>query len=71
VAKEAGRDWQCRNGRFLRPLREWMRGFHDRLRPSSLFILFGCSSISIASLIIQSMCLDLVDRMVVFWLWMR
>jgi hypothetical protein len=50
-----------------------MRGFHDQLRrrPSSLFMLFGCSSISMASLIIWSMYLDLVDRMVVSWSWMR
>jgi hypothetical protein len=36
---------------FLRTLREWISGFHDRLRqrPSSLFMLFGCSSISLAS----------------------
>jgi hypothetical protein len=41
-----------------------MRGFHDRLRgrPSSLFLLFGCSSISMASLIIRSMYLDLVEN---------
>jgi hypothetical protein len=34
--------------RFLHTLREWISGFYDRLRqrPSSLFMLFGCSSIS-------------------------
>jgi hypothetical protein len=39
---------------FLRTLREWIRGFHDRLRQrsSSLFMLFGCSSISM--IIIQT-----------------
>jgi hypothetical protein len=41
---------------FLRPLREQMKGFHDWLRQrSSLFMLFRCSSISVASLIIWSM----------------
>jgi hypothetical protein len=48
---------RCNNyslgGGFLRALREWISGFHDRLRtrPSSLFKLFGWSSISLASLI--------------------
>jgi hypothetical protein len=39
-------------GGFLRTLREWISGFHDQLRqrPSSLLMLFGCSSISMASL---------------------
>jgi hypothetical protein len=60
-------------GGFLRTLREWISGFHDRLRqrPSSLFMLFGCSSISVASLICRSMYLDLVDRILVFWSWIR
>jgi hypothetical protein len=33
--------------------------------------LLGCSSISMASLIIWSMYLDLVERMVVLWSWMH
>jgi hypothetical protein len=51
-------------GGFLRALRECISGFHDRLRtrPSSLFILFGWSSIPMASLISRSMYLDWVDR---------
>jgi hypothetical protein len=50
-----------------------MRGFHDRLRqrPSSLFMLFVFSSISMASLISRSMYLDLVDRILVSWSWIR
>jgi hypothetical protein len=50
-------------------VKEWMRGFHDwlRRRPSSVFMLLGCSSISVFSLIIHSMYLDLVERMVVLW----
>jgi hypothetical protein len=66
-------DWQCCVGHFVHPWREWVRGFHDwlRRRLSSLFMLFGCSSISMASLIIWSMYLDLVDRMVVSWSWMQ
>jgi hypothetical protein len=45
-----------------------MRGFYDLLRqkPSSLFISLGWSSISIASLMMQFMYLDLVGRMLVF-----
>jgi hypothetical protein len=49
---------------FLRP-RKWMRGFHDWLRWRSLFMLFGCRSISLASQIIWSMYLDLVERILV------
>jgi hypothetical protein len=54
---------------FLHPLRACTRGFHDQLkqRPSSLFMLLGCSSISKASLIIQSMYLDLEERVLVSW----
>jgi len=57
---------------FLCPLMEFMRGFHDWLmqRPSSLFV-FVCGSISMVSLIICSMYLDLVDRMLVFWIWIQ
>jgi hypothetical protein len=44
-------------GGFLRTSREWISGFHDRLRqrPSSLFMLFGCTPISVATLINRSM----------------
>jgi hypothetical protein len=44
-----------------------MRGLHDWLRqkPPSLFMLFNCSSISMASLIIWSMYLELVDTILV------
>jgi hypothetical protein len=50
-----------------------MRGFHDLLRqkPFSLFILLGWSSILIASLMMRSMYLGLVERMVVLCSWMR
>jgi hypothetical protein len=43
-----------------------MRGFHDWLkrRPSSLFM----QPISVVSLIIRSMYLDLIERMLVFYL---
>jgi hypothetical protein len=43
--------WPC--GVFFR---EQMRGFHDLLRqnPASLFILFGWSSISMASMMMRS-----------------
>lgn len=56
----------CGRG-FLWLLREWMRVLHDqfRQRPPSLLILFRCSSISMPSLIIWSMYLDLGDRMLV------
>jgi hypothetical protein len=58
-------------GGFLRTSREWISGFHDwlRQRPSSLFMLFGCSSISVASLINRSIYLDLVDRILVSLSW--
>jgi hypothetical protein len=55
-------------------MKDWMRGFHDQLgrwRPSSLLVLLGCSSISVAFLIIQYMYIDLVERMVVFWSWIQ
>jgi hypothetical protein len=42
----------CDEG-FLRSFREQMRGFHDlllRQKPTSLFIMLGWSSISVASL---------------------
>jgi hypothetical protein len=60
-------DLPSRCGGFLRSFREQRRGFHDLLRqkPSSLFILLGWSSISIASLMMPSMYLGLVERMVV------
>ena len=43
------------------------RGFQDllKVRPSSLFILFGCISSSIASLISRSMCPVLAERSLV------
>jgi hypothetical protein len=46
---------------------------YDRLRqrPSSPFMLFGCSYISVASLITRSMYPDLVDRILVSLSWMR
>jgi hypothetical protein len=46
-------------------LREQMSGFHDLLRqkPTSLFILLQQSSISVASLTMQSMYWILVARM--------
>jgi hypothetical protein len=46
-----------------------MRVFDDQLRqrPFSLFMLLGWFSISVASLIIRSTCLDLVDRILVVW----
>jgi hypothetical protein len=60
------------DGGFLQHLREHMRGFHDSLRQksSSLFILLGCSSIKIVSLMMQSMYLGLVERMAVWCSWM-
>jgi hypothetical protein len=67
-----GRDnHSFRSGGYLCPLRQRMRGFHDRLRQMSLslFVLFACSSVSMTSLIIRSM--YLVDRMLVSWRWMR
>jgi hypothetical protein len=53
---------------FLRTFRV-DEGFQRQLRhrPSSLFMLFGCSSISMASLNVWSMYLDLVDRILVSW----
>jgi hypothetical protein len=50
-----------------------MRGFHDLLRqkPSSLFMLMGWSSVSVAGLMMQSMDLDLVERILVFWSWIQ
>jgi hypothetical protein len=61
------------DGGFPQPFREQRRGFHDLLRqePSYLFILLGLSSISIASLMMRSMYLGVVERMVVFCSWMR
>jgi hypothetical protein len=58
---------------FLRTLREWISGFHDRLRqrPSSLFMLFGCSSSSMFYLISRSMYPYLMDRFLVSWSWIR
>jgi pimeloyl-ACP methyl ester carboxylesterase len=58
---------------FPRSFKEQMRGFRDLLRQktSSLFIVLGWSSISIASLMMQSMYLDLVERMVVLCSRMR
>jgi hypothetical protein len=60
-------------GGFLCTLREWISGFHDwlRQRPSSLFMSLGYSSISLASLINWSMYLDLMDRILVSWRWIR
>jgi hypothetical protein len=54
-------------GGFLRSFRERMRGFHDLLRekPFFLLILFRWRAISIVSLTMQSMFLDLVERIVV------
>jgi hypothetical protein len=50
-----------------------MRGFHDLLREksSSLLILLGWSLISVASLAIRSIYLDLLARMLVLCSWMR
>jgi hypothetical protein len=47
-----------------------MRGFHDLLRqkPSSLFMLLGRGSI--ISLTMQSVYLDLAERILVSWSWM-
>jgi hypothetical protein len=44
-----------------------MGGFHAwlRQRPYSLFMLLGCSSVSMTSLLILSMYLDLVEEMLV------
>jgi hypothetical protein len=60
-------------GRCLLSLRRRMRGFHDphKARPSSLFILFGWSSNSVASLISLSMESDMVERIQVSWNLMR
>jgi hypothetical protein len=42
--------------------------FHDRLRQrQSSQLMFGCGTISVASMIIRSMHLDSVDKMLVFW----
>jgi hypothetical protein len=59
--------------RFICSFREQMKDFHDwlRQRPSSLFMLLGCSLISTASLIIRSMHLDLVNRTLVSWSWIQ
>lgn len=40
-------------------------------KPSSLFIVLGWSSISIASLMMQSMYLSLVERIVMWRSWMQ
>jgi hypothetical protein len=46
-------------------LREWMRGFHDRLRQR--MSSFTCSSVSVAFIIIRYMYLDLLDTMLLSW----
>jgi hypothetical protein len=55
--------------RLLCSLRGWMWGYHDWpwQRPLLLFILLGCSLVSVAFLIIQFMYLDLEEWVVVFW----
>jgi uncharacterized membrane protein len=61
----------------LLSLRRCIRGNHDLLsfRPSSLLILLGCSSISLAFLISLSMYFDLVESSLVscslmVWSWL-
>jgi hypothetical protein len=43
--------------------REYKKGFHDMCeqKPSPLFVLFGWNSISVSSLVMQSVYLDLVE----------
>jgi hypothetical protein len=67
------RDLPSRDGGFQQSFRERMRGFHDLLgqKPFYLLVLLGWSSISIASLMMQSMYLGLVARMVVWCSWMQ
>ena len=50
-----------------------MRGLHDPLkaRPSSLFILFGWISNTVASLLSLSVESDIVERIQVSWKLMR
>ena len=50
-----------------------MRGFHDphKARSCAVFILFGWSSNSVASLISLSMESDMVERIQVSWNLMR
>jgi hypothetical protein len=50
-----------------------MRGFHDLLRDksSSLLMLFGWSSIEIASPMIRSMYVDFVARILVLCSWIH
>jgi hypothetical protein len=57
----------------FRPLSSRMRGFYDLLRdkPSSLLLLSGWSSMSIASLMIRSMHLDFLARILVLCRWIR
>jgi hypothetical protein len=59
-------------GGFLRSFRERMRCFYDLLRekPFFLFIILGWSPISVASLTMRSMFLDLEERIVVWCSWM-
>jgi hypothetical protein len=59
------------DGGFLRSFREQMRGYHDLLRqkPSSMFVLLGWSSISVASLMVRSIYLGLMERLAVWCSW--
>jgi hypothetical protein len=54
---------------MLPSFREWIRGFHDllRQRPSSLFIFLRWGLISVASLLMWSMYLNLMETMLVSW----
>ena len=56
--------------RWLSSLFKFLKsGFHDllRLKPPSLFMLFGCISISMASLMRRSLYLVFVERSLVSW----
>ena len=73
-----GWDYCCVLDGCLLSLSLWSSGFHDllRLKPPSLFMLFGCISISMASLMRRSMLLVFVERSLVscnqmMWSWLK
>ena len=71
----SNRPWASHHywGGCLLSQRRRIRGLHDpcKARPSSLFILFGWSSNSVASLVSLSMESDMIERVQVSWNLMR
>jgi hypothetical protein len=66
MAKKKGSIGSLVGGEYFLPFFQSLNGFHDLLRENrSCLLMIAWSSISVTSLMIQSMCLDLLARIIV------